>query len=422
MSQNHSIFKTDAGLQKIVPPKAGRDEYKDAAEPGLYLRVSHKGSKTFYGVVKDKRLNRTRRRKLGHYLPGAGMSLAEARKTVEVARHRAAAMLDPWELVDDESDRSKHTFSAIRKRFMKQHVSQLAESTQAAYQSALHSADLKDWEGRAVASLTRADLQSVIDTIYLRAPTQANRSLAYLRKFFNWCADREVLKELEPIPSARVKPPLRKEGKRKRWLRPEEIKLLWPICDRFGYPFGTCVQLLLLTGQRIGEVSALRWVDIDLSAATWTQRNNKADRIHIVPLSPQALALIAEIPRTSHNSDYVFSTTGKSPISGFGRFKRNLDVALLAGRQTEEFADHWVLHDLRRTGTTLMRKQLRIPQFVCSRILNHAQAGVTGERYDMYDVLDEKTAALNAWGNYLQQLLEGEADNVVQIASAERIV
>ena len=76
--------------------------------------------------------------------------------------------------------------------------------------------------------------------------------------------------------------------------------------------------------------------------------------------------------------------------------------------------EHWTPHDLRRTMTTKLR-ELRIPLHVCSRLLNHAERGVTSEHYDMYDMLEEKTQAMNTWGSYLDRLINGKADNVVQM-------
>lgn len=130
-----------------------------------------------------------------------------------------------------------------------------------------------------------------------------------------------------------------KEVVRERVLSVDELRLCWTEAEREGYPFAPCVQLLMLTGQRRGEVSGMRWSELDLENATWTIPASRAKNgcTHIVPLSPVAIEIIVALPRFL-GSDHVFTTTGISPISGFGRLKERLDTAFGTG------AEEWRFH------------------------------------------------------------------------------
>lgn len=426
MTKKH-LFSTDKGVQAIKKPAAGRVTYKDALMPGLSLNVSSTGVKVWYGIVRNHQ-GKTERQKLGHYLGVGqdGLSLDRARQIVETARHRARAGLPPWAEFRGQSDR---TFDAVRSRFFSSYVDRnLKPNTQKAYRSALCSKDLDDWAGVKVTDIARRDVHAVLDRIVERgAEVQANRVLAYLRKFFNWCAEKDILPEGHPVPTDRVKPPLKREQARDRVLSDDEIVLVWMAAGKIGYPFQQIIRLMLATGQRKQEIAGLRRREIDRAGAVWRQTENKAARIHLVPLSGLALRVLDDTPSLPiRNKTLIFSTTGATPPSGFSKAKRNLDkeiqalVAEMEDAPDGVFEEGWQFHDLRRTVTTHMRR-LGVPQHVCARILNHAERGVTGMVYDQYDMLSEKAGALETWGRYLEGLLDKDqqASNVVVFKKSE---
>jgi integrase len=134
-------------------------------------------------------------------------------------------------------------------------------------------------------------------------------------------------------------------------------------------------------------------------------------------LSEPAIRILSALPRVK-DSDFVFSTTGKTSVSGFSRAKRHLDQAIA---KLQESGDTpiapWVLHDLRRTAATgLQRLGVRLE--VTEAVLNHvsgSRAGVVGI-YQRYTWADEKRMALCGWGAHLMALVSGEAaDNVIPL-------
>src|SRR4029079_16095434 len=96
-----------------------------------------------------------------------------------------------------------------------------------------------------------------------------------------------------------------------------------------GYPFGAIYLVLLLTGQRRGEVSAMRWSEIDLQRRFWTipAARAKNGHAHEVPLSSAVIEILRQVPRFLH-SDFVFTTNGQRPVSGFVRAKQRFERAV----------------------------------------------------------------------------------------------
>ena len=165
---------------------------------------------------------------------------------------------------------------------------------------------------------------------------------------------------------------------------------------------------MITTAQRQSEVASIGRKSI--ADDIWKQDENKADRPHELPLNQLSLDILSDC-EVMH-PDLYFSTNGETPISGFSKAKRRLDQTIKKICEEEEldlFSEPWRTHDLRRTATTMMRK-LGVPQDVCSRILNHAQKGVTAKVYDTHDMLHEKVEAMNVWNDYLQELFRDEQD------------
>lgn len=147
----------------------------------------------------------------------------------------------------------------------------------------------------------------------------------------------------------------------------------------------------------------------------------KNDVDHIVPLSSGALAEIDALGW--RGTGLLFTTTGKTPISGFSKMKKRLDELMLAELQKlqDERADGngrrrrkavlepWRLHDIRRTGTTEMQA-LRVSIETTEKVINHTSGETEGIRgvYNLYQYEPEKREALNRWHEYIVSLVAGQ--------------
>jgi integrase len=284
---------------------------------------------------------------------------------------------------------------------------------------------LPRWHGRPLAELAKSEvLELVNDKAAQRerkrqgrgdgAAVQAGKMLTRLRTFFGWAKANDLVQK---DPTEGVRMPAR-EAQRDRALDDDEIRLFWHGCNKIGWSFGPLFKLLLLTAQRRDEVGGMRWSEIDLDNRTWTipRQRAKSDRAHIVHLSALAVEIIEAVPRTG---DFVFSSTGATPVSGFSRAKARLD-RLMTAQLREETGDPesateaWVLHDLRRTATTGMAG-LNIVPHVVDKILNHSSGAIRGVAavYNRFQYLDARQAALEAWGRHVENLVQPGAGNVV---------
>jgi len=132
---------------------------------------------------------------------------------------------------------------------------------------------------------------------------------------------------------------------------------------------------------------------------------------HIVPLAPLVRELIASMPVIT--GDLIFTTTGKTPISGWSRMKHRLDAIMLSIAKKELGASAkltpWQLRDLRRTAVTGMRK-LGAPSDLVELIVNHVsghKAGVAGV-YDVAELLPERKEALEKWARFIALLVDND--------------
>lgn len=270
------------------------------------------------------------------------------------------------------------------------------------------------WRGRRIGEIRRRDVANLLDGIAARAPVQANRSLSVVRKLFNWAVDRGVL---EVSPVTRMPRPGR-EVDRDRTLDDRELAAIWLASEALGWPFGPCIHLLILTAQRRDEVAQMRWSELSPDLTLWTLPRERAKnrRAHEVPLSPAAADILRGLPRRE-GCDLIFTTTGRSPISGFSKIKERIDAHVMEQFRKESAADgrdlrtvrgldHWVFHDFRRTVTTNLAK-MSVPPHVADRILNHTSGTIRGVAavYNRHSYLEERRQALDAWAERLGDIV-----------------
>jgi integrase len=271
-----------------------------------------------------------------------------------------------------------------------------------------------------IESITKREITALIDDVAQRSPSVAHTLFAALRPMFRWAFERGMV-EHNPIFGLKA-PPAPK--KRKRVLSLEEIRAFWRAAEKLGWPFGPVLHLLLLTGQRRDEVAGMRWSEIDFITGVWRipghhillsgrERRTKNTEDHEVDLSAQAFAILNGCPRESSVDGYVFTTNGKTQVSGFSKIKNRLDAKM--GHFLETDLTPWRIHDLRRTAATHMGDQLDIDQGVIERCLNHisgTQGGLIGT-YQRQHYREKRRNAFHAWGEFVDQLLEKQEPGVV---------
>ena len=295
----------------------GRIEYFDTTLPGLTLRITARGHRSwsvFYRID-----GRQRRYTIGPY---PAFKPADARKAASAVLHRVQAGEDPaeekraWRNVASNEDL---TFAGVACRYLKQQVERnAARSTYKETARIIEQDVIPRWGNRQFASIVRRDVSALVDAkAESGAEVQANRVLARLRTLFGWAVGKDLI---ERNPCDGLRPPTREKA-RDRVLSDAEIIALWSAADEVGWPFGPLVKLLLLTAQRRDEVATMVWSELDLDQCIWSipREKTKNDHRHVVHLSRPAVAILSALPRVA--GTYVFSTNGRTPVSGFSRTK-----------------------------------------------------------------------------------------------------
>ena len=282
--------------------------------------------------------------------------------------------------------------------------------------------------------IKRSDFVAVLDPLADR-PAVARLMHATLRNLFKWAADRG---DLERSPIESLKAPVA-PASRDRVLHDDEHGIIWQVSHAIRYPFGPMYRLLIATGQRREEVAALDWSELHEASATCTLPAGCAKNVeaNIVPLNALAVAELDELPKRNidRESDasgpagwpgrgLVFTTTGKTVVSGFskGRARSDDEVAAIIAKQASA-AGHephnlpaWRVHDFPRMVATGLQR-LGICFEVTEAVLNHVSGSRSGWVYQRRDWKEEKPTALDAWRRHVAALLVPvSATNIVSMS------
>jgi integrase len=246
----------------------------------------------------------------------------------------------------------------------------------------LHRLRLGDIDRRTIAALLAEIERS-------RGPVSRNRARSALSAFFGWAVMEGVL-ETNPVQGTAK---ASENGSRERVLAQDELRKLWLALP--SSHFGDVLRLLALTGQRRDEIGKLQWSEVDLGRKliTLPPARTKNTRQHELPLSHQALVILARQPR---RGEFVFGERG---FGNWGAPKTALD-------QRVGIAE-WHLHDLRRTCATGMA-ELGVQPHIIEAVLNHVsghKAGVAGI-YNRARYEGEIRDALQRWADHVERICE----------------
>jgi integrase len=418
---------TQAAVERLSPPADGRIEVWDSLLGGFGLRISAplagKPARRVWQVMYRVKIDGKRklvRETLGTLgeIPKVDQARERARQSLAKARAGTNPVAERQTAKAAAEKAATSTFAAVADRYMLEHVERNCAASLIRETGRILERDVKPrWGSRQIGEITKGDINDLIDEIASRrdrkrrmatggAAVQANRTLARLKTLFRWAVSKG-LRDGDPTEGVRK---AIKEVPRDRYLEDDEIRAFWAGCDKLGWPFGGLLKTLLLTAQRRDEVGGMQWSEIDLDKRQWTIPGERAKngKAHVVHLSALAVEVLTSTPRVG---ELVFTTNGRTPVSGFSKIKERLDRHMIG-------SEPWILHDLRRTATTGMA-QLNIAPHVVDKILNHTAGTIRGvaATYNRFQYLPERQAALEAWGRYVESLIRPTPTNVVRIAS-----
>lgn len=373
---------TDAKIANFRCKEGKQVELRDSVVPGLTLRASPGGTKSFYLIYRFRK--KPKREKIGKY---GIISLSDARERARELLSELERGKDPKVL----TSRNKFGSDAITfDELVDEYVEKYARHNNRRWKESkrvLTREFGRHWQGRCVRDLEKHEVTLILDEIVARgSASTANQAFAAIRRLFNWAIERG---NLVVSPCNGMKPPA-PAVKRERVLSRPELKQIWQGAKDMGYPYGIIVQLLILTAQRREEVAKMRWQDLDFDRGHWNipAELNKSKRLHVIPLTDACIEIIASLPR--FDSEIVFLARGRNvSVSGFSKWKRKLDEKCSV--------KNWRLHDIRRTVATEMAA-LGVDSGIIERILNHADTSVTAT-YNKFSYLPQIKRALELWSN-----------------------
>lgn len=295
---------TDRFIKSRKTPERGvRLEYVDALVPGLVLRVTDRGHKSF--ALKARFPSHPRhmtRRALGRC---AVLSLEEARDKARAWLRLIDKGIDPRTEIERERAhhrrRAANSLEAVAKDFIERYAKgRLAKAAEA--EAVLKREFVARWGARPITEIAPYEIAAAIRAIAKRAPYQAHNAFGYLRRLYGWAiGTAEYGVETSPLERLRPAEIIGRREARNRVLSDPELRAVWGAAGALGatlplepkerarrrrtggdmrrarrrdksgpYPYGPLIKLLILTGQRLREVADMRWSEIDIGKALWT--------------------------------------------------------------------------------------------------------------------------------------------------------
>ena len=373
---------TQANIETLKRPNAGSIDVFDMAYPGLSLRVTHTGVKTF--VLHYRKDGKSQRSAIGRWpqvtLQDAHDAWREHRDGIEAGEAPKPITLKTG---------SEGLFEVVVQEWLqKDQAEKCNAKTLGDVQRVVKNDLMPVWQGKPVENITREDVIALLDGIIGRGcKAMAWKVHGNLRRFFKWCLNRGIIKA-DPIAGMER---MGSANKRDRILTNAELREVYRAASRIG-PNGSAVMLLVLTGARREEIGGLKWAEVDFQSNSLklsADRTKNGDR-DCKPLSTVAVDLLKAIERT--DSPYVFGKTG---IRNWGGIKEKVDK--LSGVQD------WVIHDLRRCVSTGLN-EMGVAPHVVEAILGHRVNGVAAH-YNYAAYQDMKREALQQWAKHVMTLV-----------------
>ena len=394
---------TARSVSALRAPATGQVDYFDEALPGFGLRVSYGGRRSWTLLYRHH--GSKRRMTIGPY---PTLPLAAARDQARAALRDVALGKDP--AAEKTVRRESETVVDLAREYLEKHAKVKKRSWRHDERTLRN--DVLPAIGRLKAKdVKRRDIIRLLEQVRERSPIMANRTLEIVRKMFNWGISQDIV---EANPCLGIPRPS-EERRRERVLTANEILCFWTAAGMEESKAGRVLQLLLLTAQRLGEVLTMRWQDIEQGSEWWWTipgEITKNGLAHRVPLSPATVKLLEDIRDCNWATDpvYVFPRRGGGAPATASLVRKPMKRIRVDAKLTD-----FVPHDLRRSAASYMTS-FGISRLTVSKILNHAESGVTAV-YDRYSYDREKRQALEVWGRRLREIITGESapGNVLEL-------
>lgn len=358
------IAFTDLTLRSL---KSGeRTDFWDTKTAGLGLRVGTR-SKVFVAKIQN------RRHTLGQY---PRLTLQQARRRFFLLKADTPA-----------TNALELTLGDAKARFLDTHCA--SYRPRPLYETKRLLSKLAPLDRKKLSTITTHNINDIIDR---QTSSEATHLFKVARTFFLWAMRRRYI----PLSPLQGLPIPNKEKSRSRILSDTELKAIWDACDG---TFGSIVKLLILTGQRRGEIGALHWewTDEEKRTISFPASITKNGRAHTIPFGQMTYDVLDSLG----SDKLLFIARGKdTPFNSWSKAKVELDKL--------SSVTNWTLHDIRRTFATRLA-EMGIAPHVIERLLNHVTGQISGVAaiYNRARYFDEMRNAIEKWEAHLTKILAG---------------
>lgn len=396
---------TTTTIKTLALPAGKTDHiFFDDDLPGFGLRLRASGTRKW--VVQYDFAGRTRRMLLG---PADVIDPGVARRHAKDIL--AARMLgrDPANEKSEARERAAETFGALLlARYLPYKQAQLKAGARSFKEVERHLVKYaRSLHVRPVTTIDRRAIAVLVSIVAAKnGPTAANCMLGSLSGYFTWLIREGLIEGVNPATYVNKAPQSRG---RDRVLDSDEFREIWNVLG--DSDCADIFRLLAYTAARKSEIGGLRWDEIDFDTAEIRLpasrcKNNKP---HVIPLVPQALAILRARPRNGR--EFVFGY-GRG-FTGWHWGKAALGERVAAARKAAGIKapmPGWVLHDLRRFFSTNAHDKLGASPHIVEACLGHVsgfKSGVSGV-YNRATYLDERRRALEKWAAFLDEIVTGK--------------
>lgn len=386
---------TDISVRQLPVPEKGQRTFFDDTLNSFGCRVSQGGTRSFFVQHGSDRRFVT----IGRY---PIISLSEARTEAKrILAENTLGRNRPKRVSCDEAQKLY-----------------LADCEERVKAGTMRSRTLRDYKRllgkhfafrKQMSEITSHDIATRIDRIK-DAPSERNHALVAAKIFFSW-AQKPTRRYVLSNPCEGMAGT--KRPSRKRVLSDKELAAVYCTAIEGDDAFSRIVTLLILTGQRRGEIAALEWEWFETTGCTITlpETLTKNKKEHTFPYGPGVAAILGSL---NGQSQYLFPATratwrkGKltTVFNSWGKNKKAFDEACGVSR--------WTLHDLRRTFSTNLAG-LKVPPHIVERLINHKFGSIqnqtdglvsaVAEIYNRHLYMDEMREAVAAWEHRLAQIV-----------------
>jgi integrase len=370
--------------------------YWDTKQKGLALRVAATDYRSYACIYSFH--SRPRWYTVGD---AKAIDLSTARKVARSIMNAVAEGRDPQ--AEKKAERMAGTFAELAERYLNEWASKRNKSWKQG-RTLVTRYCLPRWAKLKPAQITRADVRALLATV--EAPVLQNQILASASAVFSWAVKQEIM---PANPCAKVDRNATRS--RERVLSDSEMPLFWSAFSKAGVA-GMALKLILLTGQRPGEVAHLHrahlvdgwWEQPGAPDAKLPWPGTKNAASHRIWLPTPAQELIAD-----GGTGFVFATSRGKPSRSLNKVMREICATLKVERATP--------HDLRRThGSTITG--LGFGRDAMNRIQNHREGGIASV-YDRHAYAEENKRIMETVAAHIMALAEGkpESSNVADLAA-----